>query len=1019
MAWRTAIQLLAGSTVSIANVIDTSVFPRQATELAIDQCPGYVATNVKYSGNKTISADLNLAGAACNTYGTDVTNLKLLVEYQTVKRLHVKIYDADEQVYQVPEDVVPSPPTGEVDDGDLVFSLIESPFSFAVSRAASGELLFNTSGSSLIFESQYLRLRTSLPEAPHLYGLGEHTDPFMLNTTDYTRTLWSRDAYTIPTGTNLYGNHPVYFDHRGASGTHAVFLRNSNGMDIKINNTADTGQYLEYNTLGGVFDFYFVSGPTPKEVAVQYSEVVGKPALQPYWGFGFHQCRYGMQDVYEVAAVVANYSVAGIPLETMWTDIDYMDFRHVFTLDPLRFPLDLMRQLVDYLHAHNQHYVVMVDPAVAYLDYPAFNNGADQDAFLKVSNGSIYKGVVWPGVTAFPDWFHPNTQGYWDGEFDSFFDADTGVDIDALWIDMNEASNFCTYPCADPEAFAVQAGDPPQPPAVRLGPPYAIPGFPDDLQPQCVAKVSFNVNASTYFGENIVVVGSAVTLGQGNADNSAPLAADDYPIWSATIDLPPDTVVSYEYVRSETDGSYIYEATNRTIRTGPCNGTTQIVNDVITTAQGTPSKRDIVSRDPLASYFRHALLGRSTLSKHQNSGDKLGLPGRDLINPPYKIQNSAGSISNLTLFTDLIHYNGLAEYDTHNLYGTMMSAASRDAMLSRRPTVRPLIITRSTFAGAGRQVGHWLGDNFSDWAHYLISIAEMLEFGALFQIPMVGSDVCGFAGTTNELLCARWATLGAFTPFYRNHDSNDAPPQEYYRWPTVAEAAKNAIATRYQLLDYLYTAFYHQNQTGEPLVSPMFFEYPEDTNTFPLQYQYFYGPSILVAPVTTENSTVGSVYLPDDIFYDFYTYEAIRGDGSWLTLDDVPYTTIPLYIKGGSIVPIRAESASTTTELRAKDFVLIVAPGLNGTASGSLYLDEGNNLEQPNISEITFSYVNGTFSMGGTFGYDTGDVTISSIVLLGVSGGSNSTATYGTIQEKQATVSHRIPLTEKFGIKLL
>jgi len=50
-------------------------------------------------------------------------------------------------------------------------------------------------------------------------------------------------------------------------------------------------------------------------------------------------------------------------------------------------------------------------------------------------NGSIYQGVVWPGVTAFPDWFHPDTQAYWTEEFAKFFDADTGVDIDALWIE--------------------------------------------------------------------------------------------------------------------------------------------------------------------------------------------------------------------------------------------------------------------------------------------------------------------------------------------------------------------------------------------------------------------------------------------------------------------------------------------------------------------------------------------------------------------------------------------------------
>lgn len=66
-----------------------------------------------------------------------------------------------------------------------------------------------------------------------------------------------------------------------------------------------------------------------------------------------------------MAEVVYNYSQAGIPLETMWTDIDYMELRRVFTLDPERFPLGKMRELVDYLHDHDQHYIVMVDPAVS------------------------------------------------------------------------------------------------------------------------------------------------------------------------------------------------------------------------------------------------------------------------------------------------------------------------------------------------------------------------------------------------------------------------------------------------------------------------------------------------------------------------------------------------------------------------------------------------------------------------------------------------------------------------------
>lgn len=119
----------------------------------------------------------------------------------TAQRLHVKIEDITRIAYQVPKSVFPIPTSNasvSPSTAALDFSYSLRPFNFVVKRKSTNEILFDTSAAPIIFQDQYLRLRTALPREPNLYGLGESTDSFRLNTTDYTRTLWSRDAYGVP-----------------------------------------------------------------------------------------------------------------------------------------------------------------------------------------------------------------------------------------------------------------------------------------------------------------------------------------------------------------------------------------------------------------------------------------------------------------------------------------------------------------------------------------------------------------------------------------------------------------------------------------------------------------------------------------------------------------------------------------------------------------------------------------------------------------------------------------------------
>lgn len=161
--------------------------------------------------------------------------------------------------------------------------------------------------------------------------------------------------------------------------------------------------------------------------------------------------------------------------------------------------------------------------------------------------------------------------------------------------------------------------------------------------------------------------------------------------------------------------------------------------------------------------------------------------------------------------------------------------------------------------------------------------------------------------------------------------------------------------------------------------------YPSDGNTHAIETQFFYGPSLLINPVTQESASFVSFYLPNDVWYDFATQKAVSGAGTTITYSNVPDTDIPILVRGGSIIPLRVKSAMTTKAVREQDFELLVAPDKDGNASGSLYLDDGESLVQTSTSEIRFTWDGTTIKTAGSFNFAT-SVGVKSVTVLGSGG---------------------------------
>jgi len=451
--------------------------------------PGYQLSNLNKAAYG-YQGQLSLLGAG--PYGSDIQSLSLQVYYQTQDILRIKISDPNNKRWEVPNINQLQPPTSTPAQMDYKISFVEKPFGFAITRVSNGDTIFNTSSTMfnpMLFEDQYLEISTTLPNNPNIYGIGERVGPFKLPTGN-TYTIWNRDVGT-PTMVNLYGTHPFYLEMRSTGLAHGVFILNSNAQDWVLQNN-----YLTYKSIGGIFDIFVFLGSSPASVIQQYHSVIGTPYLPPYWGLGWHQCRYGYHTLAETMEVVGNYSKFNIPLDTMWNDIDYMDAYKDFTNDPTRFPQAQVRQFVKQLHSNGQHYIMIIDPGIAIdSSYSTYNDLLAIGAHVNVSgSNTAITGKVWPGAVIFPDFLNPASTDFWYNQAAAFHAV--GPEFDGMWIDMNEISNFCDGQCSENESIRktrMVISDHESKPTMRVGANYNNPPYLPGGQP--LSSKTVNVTA--------------------------------------------------------------------------------------------------------------------------------------------------------------------------------------------------------------------------------------------------------------------------------------------------------------------------------------------------------------------------------------------------------------------------------------------------------------------------------------------------------------------------------------------
>ncbi|GIL86778.1 hypothetical protein Vretimale_15637 [Volvox reticuliferus] len=303
----------------------------------------------------------------------------------------------------------------------------------------------------------------------------------------------------------------------------------------------------------------------------------------------------------------------------------------------------------------------------------------------------------------------------------------------------------------------------------------------------------------------------------------------------------------------------------------------------------------------------------------------------------------------ITMQKDNLHYGNVEHRDNHNLFGIYYHMGTAEGLKLRGSQVdpengdRPFVLSRAFFSGTQRVGPIWTGDNAAQWSHLKVAVPMLLTLG-LTGLPYSGADVGGFFGNPDAELMTRWYQVGIYYPFFRGHAHLETQRREPWLFgEDTTTRIRTAIRGRYILLPYIYTLFRFANTSGLPILRPLWYEFPDNEDLFAVEEEFMVGSAMLVKPIVAPGVSSVDVTLPAGArWYDALSGAVVpartRSQRVQVTLD-----AIPVYYRGGSIVPLRERPRRSSAAQAADPYTLIVALDEKGEASGSLYVDDGRS----------------------------------------------------------------------------